>query len=122
MPGESSRRIIPTAFGRSASRHQASLCIGDNMPVFKFQMQPNGKPFEILEDHFLKTWQTSNLDFSNIETRIANRNTIMREIFNSHSSWFKYAYEALYTPEDNVPLVKLTNENSQVSTGDVTTY
>lgn len=112
----------PYTFGRSASKHQVGLCIGDNMPVFKFQMQPKGKPFEILEDHFLKLWQTSNLDLSNIETKIANRNTIMRNIFNSHSSWFKHVYEVLYTPEDNVPLVKLTNENSQVSTGNVTNY
>lgn len=29
----------PYTFGRSASRHQVSLCIGDNMPVFKFQRQ-----------------------------------------------------------------------------------
>jgi len=82
------------------------------MPVFKFQMQPKGKPFEILEDHFLKLWQTSNLDLSNIETRIANRNTIMRDIFNSHLSWFKYVYEALYTTESNMPITKSNDANS----------
>ncbi len=42
--------------------------------------------------------------------------------FNSHSLWFRHVYEVLYTTEDNVPLVKLTNENSQVSTGNVTNY
>ncbi len=112
----------PYTFGRSASRHQASLCIGDNMPVFKFQMQPNGRPFEILEDHFLKLWQTSNLDLSNLETRIANRNTVIKDIFSSHSSWFKHVYKVLYTSEDNVPLVKPTNENSRVNTGSRTNH
>ncbi|HHT9145466.1 MAG TPA: hypothetical protein ACFYD4_07290 [Candidatus Wunengus sp. YC61] len=106
----------PYTFGRSASKHSVSLCIGDNMPVFKFQMQPKGRPFEILEDHFLKLWQTSNLDLSNLETRIENRNTIIKDIFHSHSAWFEHVYKALYTSEDNVPLVKFNSENSGINT------
>ena len=112
----------PYTFGRSANKHPVGLCSGDNMPVFKFQMQPKGKPFEILEDHFLKLWQTSNLDLSNLETRIANRNTIIKDIFSSHSSWFKHVCEVLYTPEGNVPFVKFTNESSQVITGSGTNH
>ena len=76
----------PYTFGRSVSQHSSNLCIGANMPVFKFQMQPNGRPFEILEDHFLKLWLTSNVDLFHIEARIADRNRIIKDIFDSQSS------------------------------------
>jgi NADPH-dependent 7-cyano-7-deazaguanine reductase QueF len=92
------------------------------MPVFKFQMQPKGKPFEILEDHFLTLWKTSNMDLSIIEARIAKRNAIIKDIFDSHSSWFKHVYKVLYTSEGNVPIVKFTNENSQVNAGSGTNH
>ncbi|GAB62490.1 MAG: hypothetical protein DWB56_01520 [Candidatus Jettenia sp.] len=95
----------PYTFGRSASQHSANLCIGANMPVFKFQIQPKGKPFEILEDHFLKLWLTSNLDLFHIEAKIADRNRIVRDIFDSHSSWLKQVYEVLYTPKDSTSSV-----------------
>jgi len=93
----------PYTFGRSASKHPSNLCIGANMPVFKFQMQPNGKPFEILEDHFRKLWLTSNVDLFHIEARIADRNRIIKDIFDSHSSWFKHIFEVLHAPKDNMP-------------------
>lgn len=112
----------PYTFGRSAGKHSVSLCIGDNMPVFKFQMQPKGRPFEIREDHFLKLWQTSNLDLSNIETRIANRNTIIKMYSIPNSAWFEHVYKVLYTPEESVPLVNFSNENSRVNTGSRTNH
>lgn len=92
----------PYTFGRSANKHQVSLCTGANMPVFKFQMQQNGKPFEILEDHFQKLWMTSPLDLFHIEARIANRNHIISEIFHYNTQWFKHIYEALYVQKDNM--------------------
>lgn len=94
----------PYTFGRSASQHSLNLCIGASMPVFKFQMQPNGKPFEILEDHFLKLWLTSNVDLFHIEARIADRNRVIKDILDSRSSWFKYVHEVLHTPKNNLPL------------------
>ncbi|MEK7852968.1 MAG: hypothetical protein AAB243_04140 [Planctomycetota bacterium] len=93
----------PYTFGQSASKHPSNLCIGATMPVFKFQMQPNGKPFEILEDHFQKLWLTSNVDLFHIEARIADRNRIIKDIFDSHSSWFKHIFEVLHAPKDNRP-------------------
>lgn len=54
MVVDNTAHFQPYTFGRSASKHPVNLCIGDNMPVFKFQMQPKGRHFEILEDHFLK--------------------------------------------------------------------
>lgn len=112
----------PYTFGHSASKHSVRLCMGDNMPVFKFQMQPEGNPFEILEDHFLKLWKTSNLDLSITDARIAKRNAIIKDIFDSHSSWFKHVYEVLYISEGNVPIVKFTNENYQVNAGSGTNH
>ena len=73
------------------------------MPVFKFQMQPNGRPFEILEDHFLKLWLTSNVDLFHIEARIADRNRIIKDIFDSHSSWFKHILDVLHAPNGTMP-------------------
>jgi len=93
----------PYTFGRSASQHSSNLCIGANMPVFKFQMQPNGRPFEILEDHFLKLWLTSNVDLFHIEARIADRNRIIKDIFDSQSSWFKHVFEVLHAPNGTMP-------------------
>lgn len=115
MVVDNTAHFQPYTFGRSASRHPVGLCIGDNMPVFKFQMQPKGRPFEILEDHFLKTWQTSNLDFSGIETKIANRHAIMRDIFNVHSSWFQHVCESLYTPEGNAPGAKFNGGHAGIN-------
>ncbi|NUO07071.1 MAG: hypothetical protein HUU08_00075 [Candidatus Brocadia sp.] len=93
----------PYTFGRSANQHSSNLCVGANMPVFKFQMQPNGRPFEILEDHFMKLWLTSNVDLFHIEARIADRNRIVKDIFNSHASWFKHVFEVLHTQKNNMP-------------------
>ncbi len=93
----------PYTFGQSTSRHLSNLCTGANMPVFKFQMQPNGKPFEILEDHFRKLWLTSNADLFHTEARIADRHRITKEIFDSHSSWFKHIFEALHASHGNMP-------------------
>jgi hypothetical protein len=74
----------PYTFERIASHHSSGQCIGANMPVFKFQMQPDGKPFEILEDNFSKLWTTSNIDLFHVEARIADRNRIMKDIFDFH--------------------------------------
>ena len=93
----------PETFGQSPSKHPSNLCIGAKMPVFKFQMQPNGKPFERLEDHFLKLWLTSNVDLFHIEARIADRNRIIKDILNSHSSLFKYISEVRRAPNGNMP-------------------
>ena len=93
----------PETFGQSPIKHPSNLCIDANMPVFKFQMQPNGKPFERLEDHFLKLWLTSNVDLFHIEARIADRNRIIKDIFDSQSSWFKHIFEVLHAPNGNMP-------------------
>lgn len=93
---DNSAHFQPYTFGRSANKHSANLCTGANMPVFKFQMQENGRPFEILEDNFQKLWLTSNLDLFHIEARIANRNRIISDVFHDNSQWFKHVYEALY--------------------------
>jgi len=90
----------PYTLGRSANQHSVNVCIGAHMPVFKFQMQSHGKPFEILEDHFFKLWLTSNMDLFHVETRIADRNHIIKDIFDSHLSWFKHVYGSLYAPKE----------------------
>ncbi|MCF6155496.1 MAG: hypothetical protein E3K36_09630 [Candidatus Brocadia sp.] len=92
----------PYTFGRSASQHSLNLCVGANMPVFKFQMQTIGKPFEILEDHFRKLWLTSNVDMFHIEARIADRNRIINDIFNSNLSWFQHVYETLHASRETM--------------------
>ncbi|MBI5307145.1 MAG: phosphatidylserine/phosphatidylglycerophosphate/cardiolipin synthase family protein [Planctomycetes bacterium] len=93
----------PYTFGLIASKHPSNLCANANMPVFKFQIQPNGKPFEILEDHFQKLWLTSDVDLFHIEARIADRNRVIKDIFDSHSSWFNHAFEVLHAPNGNMP-------------------
>lgn len=96
----------PYTFGQSASKHPSNLCVGVNMPVFKFQMQPNGKPFEILEDHFQKVWLTSDVDLFHIEARIADRNRVIKDVFDSHSSWFNHVFEVLHAPNGNMPFTR----------------
>lgn len=92
----------PYTFGRQPDQTPTKLCIGDNMPVFKFQKQKDVMTFEILEDHFLKMWVTSNIDLFHAETRNADRGRIIKDIFDSHSWWFKQVYGALYGQKDNV--------------------
>ncbi len=86
----------PYTFGRSASQRSSNLCIGSHMPVFKYQMQQSGKPFEILEDHFQKVWLMSGMDLFHMESRIADRNRIVKDIIDSHASRLKYLFDALH--------------------------
>ncbi len=95
----------PYTFGRSSTHNATNLCIGDNMPVFKFQKQLDAKTFEILEDHFLKMWVTSNIDLFHAETRNADRGRIIKDMFDLHSWWFKQVYGVLYGQKDNVVCV-----------------
>jgi hypothetical protein len=95
----------PYTFGRGTDQHSTNLCIGANMPILKFQMQSKGKPFEILEDHFMKLWLTSDLDLFHIEAKLADRHRIINDIFNFNSSWFKQIYETLYAQKDISPLI-----------------
>lgn len=91
----------PYTFGRSPGQSVSNLCIGDNMPVFKFQKQLDVMTFEILKDHFLKMWITSNIDLFHAETRNADRGRIVKDIFDLHSWWFKQVHGVLYKPKDN---------------------
>ena len=95
----------PYTYGQSTSQHPVNVCTSANMPVFKFQMQPNGRPFEILEDHFLKLWMTSNVDLFHVEAKIADRNRIIKDVFNFHPTWFKHAYAILHTHQNKVPSI-----------------
>lgn len=88
-------------FGRNPNQTTTNLCIGDNMPVFKFQRQPDVMPFEILRDHFLKMWVTSNMDLFHAETRNADRSRIVKDLFDSHSWWFKQVHGVLYEQKDD---------------------
>ena len=91
----------PYTFGRDPSQPSTNMCIGDNMPVFKFQKQPDVVPFRILEDHFLKIWVTSNVDLFHAETRNADRDRIVKDLLDLHSWWFKQVYGVLYGSKDN---------------------
>ncbi|TVM00509.1 MAG: hypothetical protein CV087_14195 [Candidatus Brocadia sp. WS118] len=93
----------PYTFGRSASQRSSNLCVGAHMPVFKYQMQQSGKPFEILEDHFLKLWLTSCVDLFHMESRIADRNRIIKETIDSHASRLKYVFDALHASKCRTP-------------------
>lgn len=91
----------PYTFGRSPEQNVSNLCIGDNMPVFKFQKQLDVMTFDILKDHFLKMWITSNIDLFHAETRNADRGRIVKDIFDSHFWWFKQVHGVLYQPKDS---------------------
>jgi hypothetical protein len=71
------------------------------MPVFKFQKQQDVMTFEILKDHFLKMWVTSNIDLFHAETRNADSGRIVKDLFDLHSWWFKQVHGVLYKPKDN---------------------
>lgn len=71
------------------------------MPVFKFQKQLDVMTFDILKDHFLKMWITSNIDLFHAETRNADRGRIVKDIFDLHSWWFKQVHGVLYQPKDS---------------------
>ena len=92
----------PYTFGRKPDQAVTNLCIGDNMPVFQFQKQKDAMTFEILEDHFLKIWITSNIDLFHAETRNADRGRIIKDIFDSHSWWFQQVHGALYGQKNSV--------------------
>ncbi|GJQ59428.1 MAG: hypothetical protein D8M57_09775 [Candidatus Scalindua sp. AMX11] len=91
----------PYTFGRSPAQNASNLCIGDNMPVFQFQKQLDVMTYEILKDHFLKMWVTSNIDLFHAETRNADRGRIVKNLFNLHSWWFKQVHGSLYKPKDD---------------------
>ena len=91
----------PYTFGRSPGQNVSNLCIGDNMPVFKFQKQLDVMTFDILKDHFLKMWVTSNIDLFHADTRNADRGRIVKDLFDLHSWWFKQVHGVLYKPKGN---------------------
>ena len=91
----------PYTFGRSPGQSVSNLCIGDNMPVFKFQKQPDVITFEILKDHFLKMWVTSNIDLFHAETRNTDSGRTVKDLFDFHSWWFKQVHGVLYKPKNN---------------------
>jgi hypothetical protein len=100
MVVDNTAHFQPYTFGRSPGQNVSNLCIGDNMPVFKFQKQLDVMTFEILKDHFLKMWVTSNIDLFHAETRNADRGRIVKDLFDKHSWWFKQVHGVLYKPKD----------------------
>jgi len=85
----------PYTFGRPASFSGDSLCLGMYMPVSKFTKRARPKAFEILEDHFLKLWLTSEVQQIGFGARLADTQRLMKEILDERQSWFDRVYEAL---------------------------
>jgi hypothetical protein len=93
----------PYTFGTPQSDHMGR-CIGGFLPVFKFirnseEPKPRktriGDAFQILEDHFVKLWLTSDMDCFHFFMRQPNKENLKTEMFSSRKNWFLTVREGL---------------------------
>lgn len=89
----------PYTFGEGLRANAKSGTIGSLMPVFKFCKADDTETFDILENHFQKLWLTSNTDLFQARARIADRERIIKDVFEKRTCWFKHVCGVLY--EDN---------------------
>ena len=97
----------PYTFGNGLRDHEADVkihdtqtgdeTIGDLLPVFKFKRHKNTGTFNVLEDHFLKLWATSDCSLFHIKARCNDKKEIVRKIFKARSEWLRHVYNMLFT-------------------------
>jgi nucleoside 2-deoxyribosyltransferase len=88
----------PYTFGAAPNSDEDSSAIGPLMPVFKFDGAKSARPFQILEDHFEKLWQTTNTDLFHVRARDPEAQDTLFKIFNSHGDWLRQVYAVLHKP------------------------
>ncbi|MHC1728593.1 MAG: hypothetical protein AB9866_21755 [Syntrophobacteraceae bacterium] len=86
----------PYTFGRGSIPSEQKECIGALMPVFKFKDKDGCNTFNIIEDHFIKMWLTSNIDIFHIKARFADADAILRRIFEERKAWLSHVYGSLH--------------------------
>lgn len=94
----------PYTFGKNKefSERQENLCLGSYMPVFRFQRYPdlNSNPFEIIEDHFIKLWVTSDNDLLHIGAQMKDEKELVKRIFEHRLRWLKSVSSILSLSKD----------------------
>ena len=89
----------PYTFGSDPdSKKSAGAPIGPLMPVFRFENGENGRPFRILEKHFLRLWLTTDSDLFHVEARHAEATDTVSRIFNTRGYWLRQALTTLHKP------------------------
>lgn len=85
----------PYTFGRQRQfddRTTADMSFGDLMPLFKFRKQVNTTTFELLQDHLLKLWSTSDTDSFHMYSRKTNSEAIIKNVFTNRHPWLRHVY------------------------------
>lgn len=94
----------PYTFGKSkeSNEQQENLCLGSYMPVFRFQRYPdlNSNPFEIIEDHFIKLWVTSDNDLLHMSAQMKDAKDIVKRIFEHRLRWLESVSSILSKEKD----------------------
>lgn len=94
----------PYSFGRGKIGTRINPYVETLMPVFEIKKIENQstseseKPvfFDILEDHFYKLWITSDTDLFHIAARRVSHKCIVKDLFQTRSSWLNHVYRTLY--------------------------
>ncbi|MDH5180483.1 MAG: hypothetical protein OEZ39_08080 [Gammaproteobacteria bacterium] len=80
---------------RYIESHKENRCFGAAMPVYKFLNTSNSDTYEILEDHFNKTWSTSNIDMFHAGYRDVGKVGALKKIIMERGSWFEHVCKSL---------------------------
>jgi len=91
----------PYTFGESKEhrKNQENRCLGSYMPVLKFKANTNTS--EILENHFVKLWDTSDNDMFHVEAQLEDKKYIINKIFRQRLRWLKSVAGILSMHENN---------------------
>jgi hypothetical protein len=85
----------PYTFGSPSNGGQRERPLGSYLPVLRFQREPSAEPFNILENHFIKLWLTSDMTFLHIVQRWEDKHAIVKEVFDRRGKWLREVYETL---------------------------
>lgn len=71
-------------------------CIGSCFPVFKFESSANASSFQILADHFIKLWITTDRDWFHFKARLNDLEQVIESVFKRRGDdWFVRVWKTL---------------------------
>ncbi len=89
----------PYTFGSDPnSKKRGGYPIGPLMPVFRFEGSGNGRPFRVLEKHFLRLWLTTDTDLFHVRARDAEASEAVTKIFQNRGYWLRQVLSTLHKP------------------------
>jgi hypothetical protein len=90
--------VMPYTLGHLKHSPQRVSPLTTYSPVFKFEADDSRHAMvEVLASHFNRLWVTSDVDLFHESIRIAERDRILRKMFDERGAWFRTVCEAVHT-------------------------